>query len=343
MSEMELRDAILRHSLQLQRLSAGESSEAEVILRELERELKLLLQSRNLSEATKADIAELIREADKAINPAYAKLAESVDTHTLAIIVAEKTVEAMEDAFPANVLAPTPERLASLTRNVLIEGSPLSEWWGAQNTSLKISFAAQVRQGVIAGETNERIVARIAGTRTETGLMDIARRHARTLVHSSVMASANNARLATYRKNARLIAGVRWLATLDSHTCKQCAALDGQAWDLDAAPILGTTVSFILPPAHAACRCVASPIPKGFRDLGFDIDEPAEGTRASSEGPIAATTSFGDFLKRQSPAFIDRTLGRKRAELFKAGRLTLRDLISGSGRELTLDEIAAHI
>jgi hypothetical protein len=52
-------------------------------------------------------------------------------------------------------------------------------------------------------------------------------------VHSSVMSAANDARLATFRRNARFIKGVRWLATLDGHVCVRCAALDGQAWDLD--------------------------------------------------------------------------------------------------------------
>ena len=157
------------------------------------------------------------------------------------------------------------------------------------------------------------------------------------------MSAANEARLATYRKNGRLIAGMRWLATLDSHTCKQCAALDGQAWDLEAKPLKGTRVSFILPPAHANCRCVASPIPKSFRDLGLDIDEPGPGTRASSEGPIAATTTFESFLKRQPASFVERTLGKRRAQLFQSGKLNLRDLISGTGRELTLEELQEHI
>lgn len=344
MSEIELRDAILRHALQLQRLAAGDQREVEAILRELERELKMLLQSESLSKADKAVIRALISDASRIIDPAYARAAAAVDTHGLALIVAEKTAEVMTETIGLSALVPTPERLASLTRDVLIEGSPLSQWWEAQRDNLKDKFAAQVRLGVIAGETNERIVRRIVGGRAETGLMDIARRHARTLVHSSVMSAANEARLATYRKNGRLIAGVRWLATLDSSTCVQCAALGDQpGWHLDGKPLKGTTVSFMLPPAHPACRCIPSPIPKSFRDLGFDVDEPSEGTRASSEGPIAASTRFEDFLERQSPAFVASTLGKKRAEMFRAGKITLRDLVSGTGRELTLDEIREGI
>ena len=339
MSEIELRDAILRHALQLQRLSAGQEAEADAILRELERELKLLLQSEALSAADKRQIAQLIAQADDIIKPAYAKVAAVTDTHALAVVVAEKTVAALEDVFPVNILAPTKERLASLTKDVLIDGAPSSAWWDKQAEDTAFKFAAQVRQGVINGETNEAIVSRIVGRGAEPGILDVARRNARALVHSSVMAAANDARLATYRKNARLIGGVRWLSTLDSHTCLQCAALDGQAWDLDGDKLRGTKVGFRHPPAHFSCRCVLTPIPKSFRDLGLDIEEPAPGTRASSEGPISATTTFADFHARQSPSFVEHTLGARRAEMFLAGKLTLRDLISGTGRELTLEEL----
>jgi SPP1 gp7 family putative phage head morphogenesis protein len=342
-SEIELRDAILRHSLQLLRLSAGHEAEADAILRELERELKALLQSGVLSEAGKREIEALVREAEGIIQPAYAKVAQSIDTHGLALIVAEKTVAALEDVLPVAIAMPTPERLASLTKDVLIDGAPSSAWWDRQAEDTAFRFAAEVRQGVINGETNEQIVRRIVGRRGEVGILDTARRNARALVHSSVMAAANDARLATFRKNARLIAGVRWLATLDSHTCRQCAALDGQSWDLEGQMLKGTSVGFQAPPAHFACRCVLSPIPKSFRDLGLDIEEPGAGTRASSEGPIAATTTFADFLKRQPASFVERTLGKRRAELFLSGKLTLRDLISGTGRELTLEELEKHI
>jgi SPP1 gp7 family putative phage head morphogenesis protein len=311
------------------------------ILKDLEKELRALLESKSLSGAERAQLKALVAEAESAIHPAYTAAAKSLDTQALAIIVAEKTVEAME-AFPVSALMPSVERLASLTKDVLIDGAPSSAWWERQADDTAFKFAAQVRQGVVNGETNERIVQRIVGKRGEPGIMEVSRRNARALVHSSVMTAANEARLATFRKNERLIKGVRWLSTLDSHTCVQCAALDNAAWDLDGQPIQATKLEFQLPPAHWSCRCVASPIPKTFRDIGLNIDEPAEGTRASSEGPVPASTTFDEFLKRQSPAFINKTLGKERAALFLAGKLTLRDLISGTGRELTLDQLRKH-
>lgn len=337
MSEVELQDAILRHSLQLMRLSAGEQAKVDEILRELERELRMLVQSRTLSEASKREIEVLIAEAERLIKPAYGTAAVSVETHTLAVVVAKQTVNLIEDVIPAQIF--TPETLASLADDVLIDGAPSSAWWAKQSDDTAFRFAAQVRQGVINGETNERIVQRIVGKGAEPGIMVVARRNARALVHSSVMTAANDARLATFRANSRYIKGVRWLATLDGHTCPRCAALDGQAWDLDGAKLDGTTVEFMAPPIHWNDRCVLSPIPKDFADLGLDIEEPAEGTRASSEGPVHSKTTFDQFLKRQSPAFIDKALGKTRARLFRAGKITVKDLVSGTGRELTLEEL----
>jgi SPP1 gp7 family putative phage head morphogenesis protein len=340
MSEIELRDHILRLALQLQRLAANDQAKADQLMRELIADLKQLLGGDALSEAGKAEINALIADAEKSISATYAQIAKVTDTHALALIVADKTVEALEDVLPVVIGSPTPERLASLTKDVLIDGAPSSAWWEKQAEDTAFKFVAQVRQGVINGETNERIVGRIVGRAGDPGIMAGARRNARALVHSSVMSAANAARLATYRKNSRLISGVRWLSTLDSHTCITCAALDGAAWDLDGKRIKGTKIDFTAPPKHWSCRCVLSAIPKSFRDLGIPIDEPTdEGERASSEGPVPASTTFDEFLSRQSPSFVEGTLGKKRAELYRSGKLTLTDLVSGTGRELTLEEL----
>lgn len=333
MTEQHLQDSILRTALQLQRLSAHEEAEAEAILRELERDLRTLLNSQTLSAANRREVEALIREAEKAIQARYTAVAGSLDTRGLFVMVSERTLETLS-IISQSVVAVTPERLASLADKVLIDGSPAKAWWSKQAEDTAFKFAAQVRQGVINGETNERIVQRIVGKGGEPGGMTIARRNARALVHSSVMTAANDARLATFRKNSAFIAGVRWLATLDSHTCVTCANLDGQSWDLDGARRKGSSFDYRSPPAHWSCRCVLSPIPKGEPDSG-----PAFGDRVSSAGPVSASTRFADFLKRQSPAFIEKVLGKERAELYLAGKLSLRDLVSGTGRPLTLAEL----
>lgn len=343
MTEQALADAILRHSLQILRLSANQEAEAEKIMREMIRELELLLRDGRLEGASKRDVEKLLVEANAAIDAGYTRAGAVADTHGIAVIVAEKTQEIMQDVIPAAARMPSAATLLSLGKDVLIDGAPSSAWWAKQSEDTAFRFAAQVRQGVVNGETQERIVQRIVGKRGEPGIMDVARRNARTLVHSSVMSAANRARLETFRKNSRLIAGVRWLSTLDSHTCPTCAALDGQTWNLDGEKIKGTKVEFTAPPKHWACRCVLTPVPKTFRDIGLDIDEPDDaGQRASKDGPVSSKITFDEFLARQSPEFVERTLGKGRAGLFMAGKITLRDLVSGTGRELTLEELRTH-
>lgn len=345
MSETQLTDAIIRQAIELQRVSASDEGRALEIMADLERDLRSLLAQGNLNEATRREIEALLKEADKAIASRYATLGGLVDTRGIALFVAEQTVSTMTGLLDT-AIKPTPERLASLSKDVLIDGAPSSAWWKRQAEATAFNFAREVRQGVIEGATNEQIVARIVGRGDEVGILDKARRDVRALVHSSVMNAANQARLETYRKNRDVIAGVRWLATLDSRTCVTCGALDGSEWDLEGKPRGETTLQFQLPPAHWNCRCVASPVTKGFDEIlgttGFDAIFGRGQQRASQFGPVDDMT-FAAFLKRQSPEFVERSLGKRRAELWQQGRITLTDLVSGSGRELTLDELRAQL
>lgn len=343
MTEQTLQDKILRHSLQIMRLSAGEQGRVDAIMAELERELRALLASADLTNPQRRVVEGLVKQADEAIKSGYARAGASTDTYALAQHVAEKTQEIIQDVIPAGVKLPSDAVLLNLGKDVLIDGAPSSAWWSKQELDTAFKFAAQVRQGIVNGETQERIVGRIVGRRGEPGIMDIARRNARALVHSSVMTASNQARLATFKKNAGLIKGVRWLATLDGHTCNRCAALDGQAWNLDGEKLPGTRVEFMAPPIHFGDRCVLSPIPKTFKDIGLDIPEPSNaGQRASSLGPVHGKTTFNDFLERQTPEFVNSVLGKARADLWRAGKITVRDLVSGTGRELTLEQIRIH-
>lgn len=335
MSEIELQDAILRHALELQRLSAHEEAEAEAILRELERELRALLNSGTLSTREKWQIAELLGQADRAIGKSYLNISAGLDKRGLVMLVADRTVATLKIISP-EVAGVTAETLASLADELLIDGAPSADWWAKQAEDTSFKFAAQVRQGVINGETNERIVQRIVGRQGEPGIMDVARRNARALVHSSVMSAANDARLATYRNNSRFIKGVRRLTALDGHVCARCAAYGDEVdgWDLDGKPRGKTTLPYPPSQLHWNDRCVISPIPKSEPAGG-----PTIGARASSLGPLPAGTTFNDFFKRLTPAQQDAQFGKRRAALFRAGKLTVRDLVSGTGRELSLAEL----
>ena len=155
MSEIELQDAILRHALELQRLSAHEEAEAEAILRQLEAELRALLNSRTLNEATKREIEALANEAQQIIDARYATIAGTLDTHGLVVLVADRTVETIKLIAPT-VAKLSVETLASLSKSVLIEGAPTAAWWEKQSEDTAFKFAAAVRQGVV---NNSNVIA----------------------------------------------------------------------------------------------------------------------------------------------------------------------------------------
>lgn len=342
-AEIALQDAIIKRAIELQRMAAGSQKQVEKTLAAMADDLRKLLESKSVSEATKAEIRALLKQADEIIQPAYADVAATVDTNKLAVIVAENTADAMSDALRVAMFAPTEETLASLTRDVLIEGSPASAWWARQAEDTSFKFAAQVRQGVVNGDTTEKIVQRIVGKRGEPGIMDIARRNARALVASSINAAANDARLATYRKNGKHIRGVRWLATLDGHTCPRCAALDGLHWSLDGEPIDGNGILWNGgPPIHMNDRCLLSPVPDRSRIEaafpGYTADRQSIAKRASSLGQIK-NTDFQGYFDRIGRAQQDEQFGKTRAQMMRDGKITVRDLISGDGRELTLEEL----
>lgn len=342
MTEIELHDAIIRHSLDLMRLSAGEQRAVKSILNKLQADLTALLQRRELSDVAKREVEALIDEAGRVIDASYLNAGKSLDTQALAEAVAQKTTKIIDQVLLVTPVAA--DTIATVfAADIIIQGSPASAWWAKQATDVAFRFAAQVRQGVANGEPNAKIVRRIVGRKGEPGIMDVSRRNAATLVHTAVQAVANTSRLETFRANADVIKGVRQLSTLDSHTSAICIAYSGAAWDLDGKPIEGNKLPFNGgPPRHMNCRSILTPIPKTFRELGLNIDEPVDpGVRASSLGPIAGNTTFEQFLNRQPKSFADQVLGKGRADLWRAGKITLRDLVSGTGRPLTLEQLRA--
>ena len=86
--------------------------------------------------------------------------------------------------------------------------------------------------------------------------------------------------------------------------------------------------------------------PKSWEELGASkkIKEIDPGTRASMDGQVAADMTYEQWLKKKDaaePGFAKSVLGPGRYNLWKNGKLTLRDLVDQRGRELTLEQLDA--
>ena len=177
----------------------------------------------------------------------------------------------------------------------------------------------------------------------EQGILKTSAANARALVHSSVQAVANAARLASFKQNADLIECLVWLSTLDSHTCLLCAMRDLHEYSLDDQEPINHTHEWAGGPGaiHFSCRCVLSTRTKSFKDLGIELDEPGDSTRPSDGGAVSSKMNFASFLASKDAAWRAEYLGPGRAEMYEAGKITLNDLMNLKGRKLTLEELQA--
>jgi len=346
-AELTLIDKSIEHQLALLRLTASERKTVFAMLNSLKVELKNKLSNGLTSFQTKR-VNTLLSQTDKIINSQYAEIQKTIDLTELAKYEGKNTI-AMLGGIGLDSSLPTAAVFKALASNTLLEGLPLSDWWDRQSTGLRRNFTGQVRLGIASNETQQQIITRVFGSK-RLGLPGIGfpestlRRNASTMVHDTIAQITNDARLATYKENEDISNGYYQLSTLDSHTSNICIAYSGMEWDLDYQPISASGLPFDSGcPRHPGCRSLILMRLKSFKELGYDIKEPPIGTRASDLGQIKADTSMDGFLKRHDVAYQDRVLGKGRAQLWRDKKITLRDLVDGSGRELTLKELIAGL
>lgn len=81
------------------------------------------------------------------------------------------------------------------------------------------------------------------------------------------------------------------------------------------------------------------PVVKSWKQLGIRLRDAPPGTRESMNGQIAQTTNYDRFLRGQNVQFQNEFLGRKKATLFRKGKLPLDRFVDRQGNTLTLTEL----
>lgn len=318
-------DRTLMLSLDILRVNAYTRAEIILLLKRMEKEL-LAQVALGVTDWRRSRINRQLAEASAIISIAYGEAADVAMDTAAGIYQVAATDAAQTLAYgvnPAPVLPPL-AMMETIAGQSIVLGASQSAWWAKQSDDVAFRFAAAVRQGLVASETNQQIIRRV---RAE---MEITRANAAALVQTSIQTVANDARLTTFRDNADIIKGLRWLATLDVHTCPVCGPRDGMTWTLEGKP-LNAGFSFSNPPIHFNCRCVLIALTR-FSGLG-------DGQRASSSGPVSDKINFSDWLETKGKAFQDDVLGPGRAGMYRAGKITLNDLVTSTNRPLTLAQL----
>lgn len=341
-------DLYMERAIDLLRLEAGTRDKVIGQLDQLETDLVALIAKIDPSNGRQqVRLASLLKQVRDSIKATYRTndtlLAREM--REVADVEATWTGNAINSAIQVDFVDVGLSRqyLSTLVSDVLIQGASSKEWWGRQAEGLAQRFTDEMRRGLALGETNGDLVRRVRGTRTTKGFMDLARTSAERLVRASVQATANAAREATYAENTDLITAVQWHATLDTRTSIWCLTRDRHLYDPTTHAPKDGAPPWLEGPGrlHWGCRSTSVPILKSWRDLGIDENEVPETTRASMDGQVPADQSFETWLGKQTQARQDTVLGSGKAQLWRDGKISFRDLLDQSGRPLTTEQLRA--
>lgn len=309
------------HGVRLIQTADGLSQDANDHLRELADSIVALILAADFSR--KADVNELII----ALRASIAETYETIATQSIASVVGLAPIEAQFVTTTVNRAVGAPIlRLPHLTvSDPYVQGATLKDWWDAQAKDTAFKIANSIRAAVAKNLTTDQIAEMLTGPASP---FTAAQRNAVSLSHTAVQRMAMDARHVTLQANRRLVEGLQIVATLDSRTCAQCLAYDGATYDLEGEPIGDTTLPFRGGPEfHFNCRCGTVPIFRRLANIKGADGKPGDGMSAE------------EWLDSKSEAEQDDILGKGRAALYRKGNLTLRDLLSGTGTQLSLAQL----
>lgn len=251
--ESDILDEALRHQVRVEGLAVDTADKVKRKLSKVGSATLKRLSGEELRELLAAELEGVLREIQAAelqamvegldaLTPQLEKLAAYEATYTAgALMEASKRVkilslkagEAYQSAL-ANPLAATGQMLEAFT----------SEW--TERQAAKVSQL--IGKGYANGWTNQQMAQTIRGTKAlgyQDGLIEEIGKSADMVVRTAVQHVAGAARMETWAKNDDVLEGYRVLATLDTHTCPICAAMDNdQVYQTGEGPT---------PPFHIGC------------------------------------------------------------------------------------------
>jgi len=354
----KIQDAVIRHQVALHRYEAGEVRKIIALLDATQADLEAQLARRLLAIADGRPRSALVTERlqkllDNIRSMRLAAYREAGKTLTADLVdfgryEAEFGARMIQAASPVELAMGTTaviEQVSSIVRSQPFQGLILRDWVADLAAKELAGVKRAINVGMAEGEGIPEIVRRIVGSPRNgvKGVLDISRRNATTWVRTAVSHTANETRDAFYQANADLVKGVSVVVTLDSRTCPICIPRDGKVYSLPDHKPVGHSIPWGAGPGryHPQDRCTSTPVLKSWKEMGIDLKEAPEGTRASMDGQVPAGMSYQDWLKRQPAAVQDDVLGVTRARSMRKGELRWDNLFTAKGEFRGIRELSA--
>ena len=193
-----------------------------------------------------------------------------------------------------------PRALDAIVRRTTEQVTALSRPLSAQ---AEAAMRSTLIRGIALGD-NPRDAARTMLSRVEGGFNG-GRTRALVIARTEMISAHREAAWAQDQAATDVLAGWTWTCALDRRACPACLAMHGTVHPVaDPGPL-----------GHQQCRCSRTPKAKSWRDLGFDIDEPAD--------IFPDARSWFEDLPEGSQLDI---MGKARLDLLKSGSVTWDDL-----------------
>ena len=348
-AEEKLLDEAISHQVYLERYKSGEAKKiAELLDKTVENLTEELSKRAGIDNWTTRRKKKLLDRVEK-LNKQFWDEAKGVlreDIRDFGGREANWQAEEIQSAIPIewDIVTPSPQQLYSAAIAELFGGKLLNEHFKHLEQVTRDQLQGVIRQGVTEGKPTPQITRELFGSETVRGAFDGKRKNINSFVRTAVGHMHYVARRKLYEENSDLIKGEVWVSTLDTRTSPICQIMDGEkrktgesAWSNGKYGNPGQI--------HHQCRSTSIPWLKSWRELGIDIDEAPDGTRASLDGQVPDKTTFSEWLKKQRSTEVGKKrirdiMGDKRAELYLSGKLTLGELISPKGTYYTLEQLA---
>lgn len=337
----ELQERAIRHSVYLTRYSSETANKVREAMRRAIPDLEAKLE-RTGGQVTAQRLQSLIATLSDDIDALTAAGREATEAQLGAFAVNEAQFSAgmVQAAAPVTLDLTTPEpnqlKAAALSRP--FQGRDLRDWYGKLADDQKRAMRKAVQQAVVQQETVQQLTQRIRGTKAagyKDGIMGMATRNAESIGRTAVIHTSEYARRETMRQNSNVVKDRQWVATLDTKTCPICQGKDGTTIGIEGQG----------PPAHIGCRCSTAPVLKSWDEIGIDAKEISGATRASMDGQVPESMTYGDWLRSRVQQgdmdVVEEALGPKRAKLFSAGGINVTEFTDRRGEVLNLEQLRA--
>lgn len=310
----------IRHGVYLNRLQVGEANRLRQQVEEIQSEILGIVAKQLKSIKVRGgfhkaaiensryqsmldDIQAIVEDGYKGILSNFKDRLEAVIAHEI-----EFQVALVKQTAGIALKSPKARDLVAALEKRPIHGRLLDDHFSTLEVASFDAVKQQLNVGMVEGKSLEAIIKSLEEVAFNKALNQVDAVGRTSVKHASAHSSE-----ALWDANGGEIAGVQYVATLDSRTTIICASLDGKVFPPDEGP---------RPPQHFNCRSVTSVILKGTK-------------------PPPRVT-FPEWLQDQSPEVQDEVLGKTRARWFREGRVKFDQLVDQSNKPLTIEEIRRH-